>query len=85
MLDRLQNYHSALRMTGSSGYPNMSYYNPQHQQQPYPLAGAPEQYYDPYQRLPPTPPRRTYRQRPQQSLGVNHRYGTRSPYGLPAY
>lgn len=80
MINRLQQYHTALRATGSSGYPNMSFYNPQHQQPPFPLAGSPEPLYDPYQRLAPMPTMKRYQQQPQMSLGLK-RYGS----GLPGW
>lgn len=70
MIDALRSYHTMLRSTGSSGYPNMSLYNPQHQQMPFPLAGQVEPLYNPYQRI----PERTYSQVPQQSIGMGRRY-----------
>ena len=84
MINRLQQYHTALRSTGSSGYPNMSFYNPQHQQPPFPLAGSPEPLYDPYQRLAPPPAMKRYQQQPQMSLGLR-RYGVKTAAGRPFF
>lgn len=78
MIDALRRYHTALRSTGSSGYPNMSFFNPQHQQMPFPLAGQIEPLYDPYQRLTAMPGIKRYQQQPQQSLGIR-RYGPIGP------
>lgn len=75
MIDALRSYHTMLRSTGSSGYPNMSLYNPQHQQPPFPLAGQVEPLYDPYQRM----PTRTYSQMPQQSIGLGRAYTFQRP------
>lgn len=93
MIDYLQRYHNQLRASGGSGYPNMSYYNPQHQQSPYPLAGdpnqygSPEMYYNPYDRLNQVRSKRTYQQRPQSSLWLSQRYGgqPKSLHGYPVH
>jgi hypothetical protein len=74
MIDRLAAYHTALRSTGSSGYPNMSYQNPMHQQQPFPLGGVYQPLSDPYQRL----LNPTYPQQPIQTIGIPRR--RRRPY-----
>ncbi len=86
MINRLQQYHTALRATGSSGYPNMSFFNPQHQQPPFPLGGQMEPLYDPYQRLAPMQGMRRYQQKPQRSLGLM-RYGrtVTGPQDYPRY
>lgn len=75
MIDALRTYHTMLRSSGSSGYPNMSFFNPQHQQQPFPLAGQVEPLYNPYQRL----PARTYSQTTQQSIGIGPKYMLQKP------
>lgn len=85
MIDALRTYHTMLRSSGSSGYPNMSFFNPQHQQQPFPLAGQVEPLYNPYQRLGPIGPRRSYQQQPQQSLMIGRRYGVKSYSSRPSY
>jgi hypothetical protein len=66
MIDRLAAYHTALRSTGSSGYPNMSYQNPMHQQQPFPLGGIQQPLNDPYQRM-------LYPRQPIPSIGIPRR------------
>lgn len=51
MIDQLQLYHTLLKQSSSSGYPNLSYFNPQHQQSPFPLGGVQNRYSNPYDRL----------------------------------
>jgi hypothetical protein len=84
MIDRLAAYHTQLRATGSSGYPNMSLFNPQHQQSPFPLGGTSEMLHNPYARLQ-VPRQRMYQQMPQQSLGLRRRYGQRTPAHMPVW
>ncbi len=63
-MDPLQIYHTALRATASSGYPNMSYYNPMNTRPPagMDMAGDMFQAY-----------RRVYPQQPQKSFGIRRR------------
>lgn len=78
MIDQLQRYHTMLRSAGSSGYPNLSLFNPMHQQQPYPLAGMQQPLSNPYQRLPEM--KYPWKQRTQQQAAGLRRYMTAAPW-----